>query len=155
MIGGFPVRRSNSRFWTPPITYYGTGEALPKMRAAKSRNSPRARTLVTAQRDRFERIKDDELRALCSELEAAVKADPDTGHALPRFSFDPYAFCETDNAAVPLDPENICEQMRTFSFSKARASATTPRSPSGVHLDQHSACSGESRRLRRTAYLEP
>ena len=84
---------------------------------------------VTAQRDRIERIKDDELSELRSELEAAVKADPDLGHALPRFPFDPYAFCETDDAAVPLDPENIRDQMRTFSCSKARASATTILDP--------------------------
>jgi hypothetical protein len=60
------------------------------------------RELVTAQLDRIERIKDDELGALRAGLEAAVRADPDLGHALPRFPFDPYAFCGTDDAAFSL-----------------------------------------------------
>jgi hypothetical protein len=60
------------------------------------------RMLVTAQLDRIERIKDEELGALRAELEAAVKADPDLGHALPHFPFDPYAFCGTDEAALSL-----------------------------------------------------
>lgn len=60
------------------------------------------RALITAQLDRIERIKDDELGALRAELEAALKADADLGHALPRFPFDPYSFCGNDEAAITL-----------------------------------------------------
>lgn len=58
--------------------------------------------LVTAQLDRIERIKESELGALRAELEAAVKDDPDLGHALPKFPFDPYSFCGTEEAALSL-----------------------------------------------------
>lgn len=40
--------------------------------------------------------------ALRAELDAAVKADADLGHALPRFPFDPYSFCGNDEAAFSL-----------------------------------------------------
>lgn len=93
------------------------------------------RTLVAAQLDRIERIKDSELGAVRAELEAAVKADSALGHALPQFPFDPYAFCGTDEAAfslaMGLQKGHIEPLAYAVAVPRPRDDQTTPLSVEG------------------------
>jgi hypothetical protein len=59
------------------------------------------RALITAQLDRIERIKDDELGALRAELEAAVKADADLGMRFRDFPSTPIHSAETTRRHSP------------------------------------------------------
>jgi len=58
--------------------------------------------LIQAQLDHLATSEQDILGAVRGELECAVRSDGQLGHALPRFPFDPYAFCATAEAAMRL-----------------------------------------------------
>lgn len=58
--------------------------------------------LIQAQLDHLATSEQSILCAVRDELECAVRSDDQLGHALPRFPFDPYAFCATAEAAMQL-----------------------------------------------------